>query len=403
MSALLRVLGSPRTLAMVWGVTLLVLLAGALVLAFLPVGEKAASTGESGSMARNSMPTETVEGLHELDTGGKPPISQPEETQGGKRQSPSGMAAVSPAGEAPPTGAEEEGRAPARNGGGQQARPAGAGRSAALRVAVAAAPDPDLLEPSPHGPLPVRAPDGRTPFQAYQRPFVGDPQTPRIAIIITQLGLSARRTKEAIAELPPDVSLAFSPYGRNLEDWGRQARQAGHEVLLMLPMEPLGYPDDDPGPLGLMTSLTPAENIDRLHRVLAKMTAYVGIVSEMGSRFTAMPTALRPVVADLAQRGLLVVDSRATARSLLADEARKAGLPVAVNDRTIDNIADPDEIDRYLDELETLALRRGYALGMGRPYPVTIARIKAWAQGLAARGFVLAPASAIARQGKEAQ
>ena len=279
---------------------------------------------------------------------------------------------------------------------------AGGDTPARLRVVVAAGPDPDLLEPSPYGPLPIRAADGRTPVQSYARPFLGDPDKPWIAVIVTKLGLSRARTEQAIADLPPEVSLAFSPYGRRLEDWGRKARKSGHEVLLMVPMEPIGYPDNDPGPLGLMTMLTKAENLDRLHRVLGRMTGYVGVVSQMGSRFTASSQALAPIIADLARRGLLVVDSRTTARSVLADEARAAGLPVAVNDRIIDNIADPSEIDRYLRELETLALRRGYALGLGRPYPVTIARIRAWAKGLAARGFVLAPVSALAQVAQEA-
>ena len=380
MAALARLLASPRLLAAVWGATL-VLVAGGLAVLHLTAPRETPADREAPP-ARLALSAEAVPPAHEPRGAADEPAAQ-------RRAEPAGdlATAMQSAGES---------REPAAHGavGGPREEPV-------ARVVVAESPDPDLLASSPYGPLPTRSADGRTPFQAYQRPFVGDPKLPRIAILVTHLGLAAARTEEAIGMLPPEVSLAFSPYGRNLEDWGRRARQAGHEVLLMLPMEPLGYPDDDPGPLGLMTTLTPAENVDRLHRVLAKMTGYVGIVSEMGSRFTATPSALAPVISDLAGRGLMVVDARSTARSLLGDEALKAGLPVAVNDRTIDNIADPREIDRYLRELETLALRRGYALGLARPYPISIARIRAWAGDLAARGFVLAPVSAIARTGEE--
>ncbi len=414
-SALWRILGSARALAIVWGVTLVVLLAGDIALTFLP-GQGASGSGkEADGIHKQPVPAETLAGLRWLaagageKTGGEkrpgqegasPTSSRPHEAAA--LRSETAVSRGEAEADSPRLDEQDDGRAAGTDSPGLQEPAAGAGATSALRVAVAAGPDPDLLEASPYGPLPVRAADGRSPWRAYARPFLGDPDKPRIAIIITKLGLSRTRTERAIAELPPEVSLAFSPYGRGLEDWGRKARKAGHEVLLMVPMEPIGYPDNDPGPLALMTMRTPAENVDRLHRVLGRMTAYVGIVSEMGSRFTASPQALAPIMSDLSRRGLMVVDSRTTARSVLADEARAVGLPVAVNDRIIDNIADPDEIERYLRELETLALRRGYALGMGRAYPVTIARIRAWAAGLAARGFVLAPVSALARMDEEA-
>ncbi len=405
-SALLRILGSGRPLAVVWGVTLFVLVAGGLALALLPEADEPAPTRKEEPVVatHRRVPAETLAGLRRTAVGEASPASSAvhDNPEHPERSSSPLPERESPGAESRRPNEESKNRGHASQRSDMRAPAAGSGTSPVLQVAVAAGPDPDLLEPSPYGPLPIRAADGRTPVQAYARPFLGDPDKPRIAIIVTKLGLSRARTEQAIADLPPEVSLAFSPYGRGLEDWGRKARKAGHEVLLMIPMEPVGYPDSDPGPLALMTMLTKAGNIDRLHRVLGRMTAYVGIVSEMGSRFTASPQALAPMIADLARRGLLVVDSRTTARSVLADEARTAGLAVAVNDRIIDNIADPSEIDRYLRELETLALRRGYALGMGRPYPVTIARIRAWAKGLSERGFVLAPVSALAQVGQEA-
>ncbi|MBV9692477.1 MAG: divergent polysaccharide deacetylase family protein, partial [Alphaproteobacteria bacterium] len=45
--------------------------------------------------------------------------------------------------------------------------------------------------------------------------------------------------------------------------------------------------------------------------------------------------------------------------------------------------------------LETLARTRGSAAGAAFLYPVTIERIRNWAQGVGGRGFVLVPASAI--------
>jgi polysaccharide deacetylase 2 family uncharacterized protein YibQ len=53
------------------------------------------------------------------------------------------------------------------------------------------------------------------------------------------------------------------------------------------------------------------------------------------------------------------------------------------------------EIDHQLSELESEARAHGSAAGSGFLYPLTIERVAQWSQGLAARGFVLVPASAI--------
>ena len=65
-----------------------------------------------------------------------------------------------------------------------------------------------------------------------------------------------------------------------------RARTEDHEVLLQAPMEPFDYPDNDPGPQTLLTSLTPDQNIDRLHWQMSRFQGYVGILSYMGARFT---------------------------------------------------------------------------------------------------------------------
>ena len=55
-----------------------------------------------------------------------------------------------------------------------------------------------------------------------------------------------------------------------------RARGEGHEVLLQVPMEPFDYPDNDPGPQTLLTSLDAGQNIDRLHWLMSRFQGYVG-------------------------------------------------------------------------------------------------------------------------------
>lgn len=256
--------------------------------------------------------------------------------------------------------------------------------------------DPALIEQSNQGPLPRMSNEGARAFDVYAAPTPDTGARAKIALIITELGMRSRSTRRAIADLPSRVTFAFSPYASNLIEWGEQARRTGHEALLMIPMEPVNYPQNDPGPLSLLTSRSPRENINLLKSSLGRMTGYVGIVNHMGSRFTAASESLRPVLEEIQRRGLMLVDSRSTPYSRAASMARAIGLPTAFNNAYIDEDVNPTVIAQQLEELEKWARVYDYAVGMGRPYPVTIDAVKLWAAGLPERGFELVPITAIA-------
>lgn len=260
-----------------------------------------------------------------------------------------------------------------------------------------APPDGSLLETTRHGDLPVIAVDGREAWQVYARPFPPEETRPRVAVVLTGLGLSQAATNAAIG-LPGAVSLSFAPYAANLSEWAIRARAAGHEILLDLPMEPQDYPTDDPGPHTLLTSLNPSDNVARLEWLLGRFAGYIGVIDRMGTKFTRSSEALRPVLAALKNRGLLVVDSRTSESSRVFELAGQVGLARAVSSAEIDRLASRDAIDRQLAVLEQEARANGYAVAVARLYPVTIERLSLWARSLEDRGLVLAPVSAIANR-----
>ena len=266
------------------------------------------------------------------------------------------------------------------------------------RIVLAAVPDPALIAESPNGPLPVVAPDGRQAWQVYGRPFEDRSRRPRVAVVVSGLGLSQSATNAAIERLPAPVTLAFSPHGTGLEAWIDQPRAAGHEVMLELLMEPFGYPANDPGPNTLLTSLPAEDNIDRLEWLLGRFVGYVGAANYMGSRFTTSPQHLRPVLSSLKQRGLMFLDTRPSQSSVAGKIAEEIGLPRALNDRFLDNVASRANIDARLGELEEIARGGGSAIGVGSAYPVTVERIAACAETLPRKGLVLAPLSALANE-----
>src|SRR5262249_15120315 len=89
--------------------------------------------------------------------------------------------------------------------------------------------DPALVEPTPSGPFPRIADDGRAPMAAYAGLISVPAGRPRIAIVLSGLGISARQTADALDALPAEVTLAFAPYASDVQRWVGEARKQGHE------------------------------------------------------------------------------------------------------------------------------------------------------------------------------
>ncbi|MDZ4364433.1 divergent polysaccharide deacetylase family protein, partial [Brevundimonas sp.] len=252
------------------------------------------------------------------------------------------------------------------------------------------APIAGLSQPGPNGPLPVIAPDGRVPAQAYARPFRSNGK-PMVAVVVGGLGLNAVTTRAAIERLPAEVTLSFVPYAEGLQGWIDLARAHGHEVMLEIPMEPTGYPATDPGPYTLLSSGGPDDIQSRLSWILGRATGYFAVTNYLGDRFVTSEAGMGTFMGVLRQRGLAFLDD-GTARRRPGAWARASA------DRVIDETQNPAAIMGQLNAIEASAKERGSALGMGFSYPVTVEAVARWTSGLDARGLQLAPASAMTQR-----
>jgi polysaccharide deacetylase 2 family uncharacterized protein YibQ len=259
-------------------------------------------------------------------------------------------------------------------------------------------PDPALLEPAPGAPgrsLPCIAVDGRAPMHVYAAGF--DPTTtrPRIGILVAGIGMNQADSMAAIHTLPGAATLAVSPYAGSLDKLLSAARIAGHEYLLSVPMEPQGFPMNDPDDHhALMPALPPQKNVMRLRWVLSRLAGYVGVTNALGpmrgERLMDEPEQRDAMLAEVAKRGLLFVDAR----------PGQPGLKLAWNrsvDVTIDDDpADDASLDARLDQLAKLARDKGSALGLvAVPRQKTLERIATWSATLLDNGLILAPVSAL--------
>ncbi|WP_193370591.1 divergent polysaccharide deacetylase family protein [Pelagibius marinus] len=245
-------------------------------------------------------------------------------------------------------------------------------------------------------PVPDRGLAGPPLWQQHAVAVAPAQGRPMIAIVLDDVGVNRRGAQKAVA-LPGPLTLSFMTYARDLPQMTAKAREAGHELMLHVPMEPRST-EMDPGPNVLREDIPRAELLQRLTWGLARFDGYVGINNHMGSRFTASPEGMALVMGELKARGLLFLDSVTAANSIAGQVAAKAEVPYAVRDVFLDN--EPDDlaaIHRQLAILEQQARERGYAVGIGHPHDGTVAALQEWIPQMQERGFALVPISAIVR------
>jgi len=272
-----------------------------------------------------------------------------------------------------------------------------------------AEPDPALQEAAidlTDRVLPRISDSGTTAAQLYAAHFDQAERHPRIAVVIDGIGLDNAISQQVLNTLPIAIDIAFSAYA-TATDAARlalAARRQGRECLVSIPMEPSGFPAVEEGVKSLLTGGDPERNRENLDWSLSNVQGCVGATGASdgmaGERFAASRQAYGDVMSAIAHRGLLYLDPRPGAPPP-EDEAAAQGLS-RVADLVIDRARAPDSpataetIDTSLATLEKLAAEHGSAIGLaGPPRPVLLERLAVWANGLAARGLVLAPLTAI--------
>ncbi|HET6196811.1 MAG TPA: divergent polysaccharide deacetylase family protein, partial [Acetobacteraceae bacterium] len=130
-------------------------------------------------------------------------------------------------------------------------------------------------------------------MQVYAAGFDSSSRRPRVGLLLAGIGLNQVDSEAAIRTLPSGITLAVSPYAQNMTKLLAVARLTEHEYLLSIPMEPQGFPLNDPGRQALMTNLSREQNRPRLEWMLSRIAGYAGATGAEGSlrgeRFASLP------------------------------------------------------------------------------------------------------------------
>ncbi|HEY9164130.1 MAG TPA: divergent polysaccharide deacetylase family protein [Magnetovibrio sp.] len=265
-------------------------------------------------------------------------------------------------------------------------------------TALSVAPDAALVEQTDLGLLPKIGPDGRTVYDVYARPAPAlDAAKPKLAIIVTGLGLSRAATETAITAMPETVTLALNVYARGLDFWVARAREDGHEVLLSVPLEAEGFPYTDPGPEALRVLDAPEANVAKLAYILSRTTGYFGVLSDYGGKFLTVEEQVDAMMTQLKERGVMYVDGGVQG-SLGTRSAYKMNIPWAAVEINLDESQGREALQQQLQALSDLAQKRSVAIARVSATPLSMSLINAWIAGLDQQGFQLVPVSALAKK-----
>lgn len=258
---------------------------------------------------------------------------------------------------------------------------------------LVAAPAPEVAETTPQGVLPKRGGEGVTPARIYSHHFNAPKDAATLHVVVTGLGFSVD-TLALARTLPPEVSFSFSPYAPHLSAALAASRGDGHEAWLDLPTQTEGYPQNDPGPLGLIASLSKEEFSARLNKLLMAAPGTVGVVLAADESLSLTPAAFTGLLETLHKRGLLVLSTHPTRRLQALGLKKEWQGDVMRSDLLLDEVPSEAAIKSKLAGIVTQTRERGRLVVVLRARPQSLMFFSDWLKKTNRQGVVLAPLSA---------
>jgi polysaccharide deacetylase 2 family uncharacterized protein YibQ len=223
--------------------------------------------------------------------------------------------------------------------------------------------------------VPIRRLSFSGPKGAAPPPITPPAKLPKVTIIIDDMGGNKGILSDLLSLKYP-VTLSVIPFQEYSKETAEIAHKKGREVMLHLPMEPLDYPQYNPGTGALFTFMTNDEFRAALSQDLAAVPYISGVNNHMGSSLTQDREKMEIVLLAVKERRLFFVDSRTTPKSVAYDVAVKLGVAALERNVFLDNDANVTSIKQKIDELITKAKSGGRALAIGHPRPETIKALK---------------------------
>lgn len=191
----------------------------------------------------------------------------------------------------------------------------------------------------------------------------------KLAIVIDDFGYRPHNENQVLA-MPAAISVAVLPNAPHAREMATKAHNAGHEVLIHLPMAPLSKQPLEKDTLRPDMS---SDEIERIIRNAVDNVPYaVGLNNHMGSAMTSSLFGMQKVMQALARYDLYFLDSMTIGNSQAMRAATGTGVKVIKRKVFLDDTQNEADIRRQFNRAVELARRNGSAIAIGHPHPSTV-------------------------------
>lgn len=167
------------------------------------------------------------------------------------------------------------------------------------------APAREISKKTKWGPVPVIGERGSKASELYAKGHRPEEGKTDLAVLFINAGFSAESLRK-ILTLPRQVTVSFSPYVSDLSGKMQDIRNAGYETWIGLPVQSEDYPEEDPGPLGIVAGFPRQLLNQQLQRIMAISNGAVGMTFAPGHTLGQFRPILNYVVDGIASHGLHV-------------------------------------------------------------------------------------------------
>jgi len=175
----------------------------------------------------------------------------------------------------------------------------------------------------------------------------------QMSIVIDDFGNNMEGT-EAMFNLAVPITVAVMPFMPSTEKDARTAHEAGHEVIVHMPMEPNKGLSKWLGPGSIKSNLTDQEVREHVEAAIDNVPYAIGMNNHMGSKITADERIMRIVLTVCKERKLFFLDSRTTPKSVIPKIATELGVPYIVNQLFLDDVYTVDHIQKQMNKAVAL-------------------------------------------------
>lgn len=218
----------------------------------------------------------------------------------------------------------------------------------------------------------------------------------RIAFVVLDLPRDSTSLVQAFRASPIPFTFAFRADAPGAGWLSREMREAKRAVFLELPMEPRGYPANDPGRGAILLDQSRIEIEDRIARALSAVGPVSGVISRYGSAAVNDNDVMRSVLGELRRRGIPFVDAHGAGPSVVEEVGEEIGARAITLGGSLEGgSVSAAAVRARLKTLTDRAAQRGALVVTLRANAVTLGALEAARPGWGADGIEAVPATEV--------